>query len=928
MGSSSRPAASVQTQVRQEYPAFFQPHLEQVLRGAEEQFQRPYQPFPQARLVETPAARTEALTALQEEDLARMSQPAYEAALAGTQQAAKSFPELDISSYMNPYQQLVTDQLLRKAGERRGVERKRISDAAARAGAFGGSRHGVTEGMFDEATQEQLQDIQDRADMSNFQNALAAAQADRASGLSAAAQQAQIGQAQQQALTQGLVGREKAATAEQALGQQIRDIGFQEFMEQQEFPKQKLSEYSAIIRGHTPPTNQWQTKDVQQAYSPLQAGIGTAGMLGGLAKGFGLMSKEGGSIPYSKGGGLSSVLRFQDQGSVEEVEVASLSTPIQERASDLQHQQAEALKRQQLANYAEKADAYRSLVETPLDLNQILSDLGIERSTYNERESYDKAVRGVPQRGRYDKSTVGTAIDELLDYGKFGKREGPYDEFKSRDVETLEGPEAVKDLAADIIKPRTLKSPRFMLPHLRKGLRQLMNNKGGPVRMAYGGVPGQAYTEDIGMVGGLGAVAGPQMRFAYGGVPGQAYTEDIGMTGGLAAVAGPQLRFADRGRVPKSGHPLGASMWGDIYGESTISPGTLDRPGRRVIGSDVSGMLGEFLRDKWRKLGSGAKRLAGDPPEGVKGLGVGLPTDTPVKPKLLPPRAIQVAQSHKAALDKRAGIDDKIERMKGNQHWVGEDKKEEEEDELSELLQGIKGMKAGRLDSGEFEMDESVSFEEKSKPKGKEVIEKDKVSVTEKPATMGYKEMLAYFTPLMTGSDKGAIAAGRHIAGMKGADTALDKKLKQSLIDYRKAGSKTARNKEKNQFIKTIFEQRMKTDEFRLKMAEFANKVADQDQTFALNAWKQLTQMDKMAAIGLLGLDEDEREDLMKDPGAYIGRIKEGIQSFSRRNPSRSATQGSNLSDDPSRFSLERKAVGGTIPNSFNKLGISSIRRV
>ena len=165
--------------------------------------------------------------------------------------------------------------------------------------------------------------------MSNFQNALAAAQADRASGLSAAAQQAQIGQAQQQALTQGLVGREKAATAEQALGQQIRDIGFQEFMEQQEFPKQKLSEYSAIIRGHTPPTNQWQTKDIQQAHSPLQAGIGTAGMLGGLAKGFGLMSKEGGSIPYSKGGGLSSVLRFQDQGPVD-VAMAS-TTEMEER---------------------------------------------------------------------------------------------------------------------------------------------------------------------------------------------------------------------------------------------------------------------------------------------------------------------------------------------------------------------------------------------------------------------------------------------------------------------------------------------------------------------------------------------------------------------------------------------------------------------
>ena len=549
MGSSSRPAASVQTQVRQEYPDFFQPHLEQVLRGAEEQFQRPYQPFPIARLVETPDARTESLTALQEEDLARMSQPAYEAALAGTQQAAKSFPELDISSYMNPYQQLVTDQLLRKAGERRGVERKRISDAAARAGAFGGSRHGVTEGMFDEATQEQLQDIQDRADMANFQNALAAAQADRASGLSAAAQQAQIGQAQQQALTQGLVGREKAATAEQALGQQIRDIGFQEFMQQQDFPQQKLAEYSAIIRGHTPPTNQWQTKDVQQAYSPLQAGIGTAGMLGGLAKGFGLMSKEGGSIPYSKGGGLSSVLRFQDQGSVEEVEVASLSTPPMEKRAEIENQILQQRRaREDAWKQAQKIRQIQDVEARHKDqlLFNVMSDIdkfAKEDAQYREEEAqFNKNLRSVPHRGRYAESTVGTAINELLDYGKFGKRKGPYDEFKSRDVETLEGPEAVKDLTEDIIKPHT--------PNIRKGLSQLMNNRGGPVRMAYGGVPGQAYTEDIGMVGGLGAVAGPQLRFAYGGVPGQAYTEDIGMTGGLAAVAGPQLRFQNTGGVP------------------------------------------------------------------------------------------------------------------------------------------------------------------------------------------------------------------------------------------------------------------------------------------------------------------------------------------------------------------------------------------
>ena len=62
MGSSSRPTTQT-SQVRQEYPEFFKPHLERVLQGAQTEFGRDYVPFPDPRLVETPAARTEALTA-------------------------------------------------------------------------------------------------------------------------------------------------------------------------------------------------------------------------------------------------------------------------------------------------------------------------------------------------------------------------------------------------------------------------------------------------------------------------------------------------------------------------------------------------------------------------------------------------------------------------------------------------------------------------------------------------------------------------------------------------------------------------------------------------------------------------------------------------------------------------------------------------
>ena len=442
MGSSSRPSSQTTSQVRQEYPAYFQPYLEQVLGDAQTQFGREYEPFPEPLLVDVPESRTQALTDLQSSDLAGLSQPHYEAALAGTEQAGKSFPELDIESYMNPYREVVTDRLLERAGERRGVERKRISDAAAKAGAFGGSRHGVTEGMFDEATQEQLQDIEDRGRMSAFQNALAASQADRSSGLAAAGQQATIGQAQQEAKTKGLIGIEKAATAEQAIEQQKRDVTKGQFYQEEQFPQQKLAEYSAIVRGHTPPPSRFETSNIKESYSPLQMGVGALGALGGM---FGGGKKEGGAVGYHSGG------------------LASLD-------SDREMSTKEVVNR-----------SIRDLLEMAHSTPKSYRNEGQAK---RERDDHDKRMR---EKIRND------AIE-------LEQRMNPNNPV----VPINDGPGIDQDQLREIERGRT------------NTIAQAPNEGAGQLRFAYGGVPGQPYTEDIGMMGGLSSVAGPQMRFAEG----------------------------------------------------------------------------------------------------------------------------------------------------------------------------------------------------------------------------------------------------------------------------------------------------------------------------------------------------------------------------------------------------------------------------
>ena len=432
MGSSrSAPTSTTTSQVRQEYPEFFQPYLEDVLESSQEQFAREYDPFPEARLVETPQVRKDALTSLQDTGLAKMSQQGYADAIKGTKSASTAFPETDLSSYMNPYQDLVTDQLLRNAKERRDIKRKSIGDQASRVGAFGGSRQAVTESLFDRDTQRELTDLEERSQMANFANALAASSADKERALKGSQQLAGLSQAQQAALTSGLVGVEKAATAEQAINQQIRDVAFQEFMDQSNFDQQKLAEYSAIIRGATPPANQFITKEPSTPKSGLQQAAG----LGSIASG--LFSGGGG------GGGL-----FGASGGV--------------------------------ADY---------------------------------KQDMDYSLRGTTE------DVVDSAIKKLAGIG-------------SGNIEMGSGQRALKNAIAP--KKDEIKFMEEEITVEGGGLQNLMPNDGGQFDMATLVEQGN---EDMMMP--------QQQQLAYGGVPGQAYTEDIGMMGGLASVAGPQMRFAE-----------------------------------------------------------------------------------------------------------------------------------------------------------------------------------------------------------------------------------------------------------------------------------------------------------------------------------------------------------------------------------------------
>lgn len=92
--------------------------------------------------------------------------------------------ELEIRKFMDPYQQAVTDIAKREAREESALRQRDIGSAAAKVGAFGGSRQALLEAEEASSLGERLADIQARGSADAYRSALGAAEREREFGTS------------------------------------------------------------------------------------------------------------------------------------------------------------------------------------------------------------------------------------------------------------------------------------------------------------------------------------------------------------------------------------------------------------------------------------------------------------------------------------------------------------------------------------------------------------------------------------------------------------------------------------------------------------------------------------------------------------------------------------------------------------------------
>ena len=169
---------------------------------------------------------------------------AYTAATAAGAPALSS-----VSPYMTDYMTNVADVAAGKLREQSLREQQDIAAKAVGAGGLDNTRFAILEAERQKNLQSGLGDLYTKAQASAYETALKAAQTDRGQQLKSADAMSKIG-------TRGQLGRQSDLSTLQGIGglqrgqqQQAIDIGYTDFLQERDFPKEQLGFVSDIIRG-------------------------------------------------------------------------------------------------------------------------------------------------------------------------------------------------------------------------------------------------------------------------------------------------------------------------------------------------------------------------------------------------------------------------------------------------------------------------------------------------------------------------------------------------------------------------------------------------------------------------------------------------------------------------------------------------------
>tara|TARA_R100000700_G_scaffold3418_5_gene6435 strand:- start:3775 stop:5880 length:2106 start_codon:yes stop_codon:yes gene_type:complete len=320
---SSKSKPSVQQVVQsQKLPAEIAPAVKRVVDEAEAIYDaekaRGYVPYEGATIAPFTAQEEAAMQGIA--GLVGTQQPFIDESLGLTRAQTEQFTPEVAQQFMSPYQRAVTD--IEKREAQRVFEREVIPRLEAKAVEAGGMSGLGTRAALEAAEAQRnqaqlLSDIEARGLQAAFQDARSAFEQQKAREAGAAAA---IGRAGAETFKSGLA--EQGAL--QAVGEQRRDLAqsaldeeYFKFLEEREFPQQRLAEYSGFVYGN--PLTRLPTVTESGTKTPFQPSFGRQLLGIGATLGGSFLGGPGGAtiaknIFGKTGGGLSDLIKRKEGG--------------------------------------------------------------------------------------------------------------------------------------------------------------------------------------------------------------------------------------------------------------------------------------------------------------------------------------------------------------------------------------------------------------------------------------------------------------------------------------------------------------------------------------------------------------------------------------------------------------------------------------
>jgi len=256
-GVGDRTPARTTNVVSTKLPEELSPFVKEVLGEAQDlyksEIERGYDPYTGQTIAPLTDEEQQAMSGIA--GLTGTTQPLIQEALDTYRKGGDEFTAETAEKFMSPYQQAVTDIQLREAQRRfEGDTLPRLEAEAVGMGGMSGlgSRAGVEMAEAQRSQNQLLADIQARGSQAAFQDARQAFEAQQGRERQMAGD---IGRTAPALFQAGIA----EAGALQTVGQQKRQIGqlaldeaYKRYLDEQNFPKQQLSDYSSTIYGSAP----------------------------------------------------------------------------------------------------------------------------------------------------------------------------------------------------------------------------------------------------------------------------------------------------------------------------------------------------------------------------------------------------------------------------------------------------------------------------------------------------------------------------------------------------------------------------------------------------------------------------------------------------------------------------------------------------